>query len=300
MPLRESECYAGKKVGHLTLISRQHVYSETYGWRWEWLCQCDCGRYRKVYTFRLGWKTHYGKRLASVIDCGNHTHEKLVANGHKGVKSPDEVTDSNNRSPFRRLYVKWEDMHRRCENTEVSNYHNYGGRGIKVCDEWQDYEPFKKWALEQGYDPSNKNRNEQTIDRIDVNGNYEPSNCRFADIYVQSNNRTDNHLITIDGVTKTLMEWSREYGISYPTLKSRTDRGITGRDLLAPADKKMNPKNAQVITVNGETYTFLQLSREVGISTTTLRKRYNQGKRDDELIRVTKRCKPRHKKKEVK
>lgn len=190
--MKESECYSGKKIGRLTLISRQRVLTKSFGWRWEWLCQCDCGRYRKVYTFRLGWQNRHGKRVASVIDCGNHTHEKLVANGHKGTKSPDEASDATPKSPFRRLYCKWVDMNKRCYNPNTNNYANYGGRGIAVCDEWREYEPFKQWALEQGYDPTNKNRNEQTIDRIDVNGNYEPSNCRFVDNRVQSNNKRNN------------------------------------------------------------------------------------------------------------
>lgn len=182
--MREADCYSGAKVGRLTLISRKRVSTKQYGNRWEWLCKCDCGKYRKAYTFRLGEK--------DITDCGNHTHEKLVEVGKKGRKSSDEISDTNTRSIYRRLYIKWVDMHKRCENPKSSNYTLYGARGIKVCAEWSQYDSFKKWALEQGYNPYNNDRNEQSLDRIDVNGDYEPNNCRFVNSAIQNGNKRNN------------------------------------------------------------------------------------------------------------
>lgn len=115
-----------------------------------------------------------------------------------------------------RLYKCWAHMKERCYREADSDYKNYGGRGIRVCDEWRnDYLAFKEWALANGYEPS------LTIDRIDYNGNYEPSNCRWATWKEQSNNRRGLHYLTYNGETKTLTEWSEITGISFTTLYMR-------------------------------------------------------------------------------
>jgi hypothetical protein len=97
-------------------------------------------------------------------------------------------------------------------------YHRYGGRGITVCDEWQTFEPFCKWAMSNGYDDC------LTLDRINVNGNYEPSNCRWATPKEQANNRRTNHLLTHDGETHTIKEWAEILGINHRTLVGRINQ----------------------------------------------------------------------------
>ena len=95
-------------------------------------------------------------------------------------------------------------MKRRCYQKQNKRWSKYGGRGIKVCDEWRNnFQAFFDWSLENGY------ADHLTIDRIDMNGHYTPENCRWADKFQQANNRSNNHYITYRGKTKTMMEWSK-------------------------------------------------------------------------------------------
>ena len=117
-----------------------------------------------------------------------------------------------------RLYKTWRDIKERCGNPNIKNY---GGRGIKVCPEWEnDFLVFREWALNNGYS------DDLTIDRIDVNGNYEPSNCRWATNKAQANNRRSNILITYNGETHTISEWSDITGIKYWKIIQRHRRGL--------------------------------------------------------------------------
>ena len=107
-------------------------------------------------------------------------------------------------------------MKTRTTNKNCPEYKNYGGRGIKICDEWlSDFRKFYYWSINNGY------KDELTIDRIDVNGNYEPSNCRWTTQKVQQNNRTNNHNITYNGETHTMKQWAERLGIKYKTLERR-------------------------------------------------------------------------------
>jgi hypothetical protein len=122
---------------------------------------------------------------------------------------------------YPKLYEVWTTMKGRCENPNRQKYKDYGARGIKVCDEWHDAEVFCKWALENGY------KEGLQIDRIDVNGNYEPSNCRWADAKTQANNRRDVKKYTYNGKTLSVSEWAREVGKPRATIEGRLLRGWT-------------------------------------------------------------------------
>lgn len=114
-----------------------------------------------------------------------------------------------------RLYIIWCSMRARCAE---GGHKKYYGRGIKVCDEWQEsFVAFKTWARANGY------TDELTIDRIDNDGNYEPSNCRWATREEQANNRKSNHLLTLGNKTMTIAEWSRETGLPERTIWARLD-----------------------------------------------------------------------------
>lgn len=115
----------------------------------------------------------------------------------------------------RRIHTAWKNMIWRCYNEKHSSYKYYGGRGIKVCKEWQKFKPFYVWTIENGYS------NDLTIDRIDNNGNYEPSNCRWMTSKDQANNRRTNHLITFNGETKTISEWADSLDITHQALVDR-------------------------------------------------------------------------------
>src|SRR5574340_389574 len=107
-----------------------------------------------------------------------------------------------------RLYRIWRGMWNRCINPNDRNYPDYGGRGVSICAAWFDsFAVFRDWAHANGYDDS------LSIDRIDPNGSYEPGNCWWVTMFVQSNNRRNNKLMEIDGVTKTVKVWADELGL---------------------------------------------------------------------------------------
>jgi len=111
-----------------------------------------------------------------------------------------------------RLHRLWCGMRARCNNPDKNMYNNYGGRGIKVCQEWLEFTPFYNWAMANGYSDT------LTIDRKDNDGNYCPENCKWSTNQEQQRNKRNNVLIEIDGITDTLKGWSERIGIPYSTL----------------------------------------------------------------------------------
>lgn len=112
----------------------------------------------------------------------------------------------------RRIYLLWNTMKSRCENPNREKYKDYGARGIRVCDEWQDAKVFCEWALNNGY------KEGLQIDRIDNDGNYEPSNCRFVTLKENTRNRRNTVYLTVNEVAKSASEWSEVTGISSYTI----------------------------------------------------------------------------------
>lgn len=118
-----------------------------------------------------------------------------------------------------KLYGVWKTMHQRCRDKNIKRANSYVNKGIRVCAEWSDYSVFREWAFLNGYKES------LTLDRIDNNGDYKPSNCRWVDYKKQANNKSTNHRLTFNGKTKTLSEWADEIGMSQDTLKRRIYSG---------------------------------------------------------------------------
>lgn len=131
-----------------------------------------------------------------------------------------------------RLHKIWYDMVRRCVNPKCQAYSRYGGRGIKVCSEWLTSENFIAWAHQSGYEP------QLTLDRVDVNGNYSPQNCRWATYKEQGLNKRNNRLITYEGKTQTISEWSKEVGVSVQTLKYRLTTNTDIKKIFSPCDRR--------------------------------------------------------------
>jgi hypothetical protein len=164
-----------------------------------WLCKCDCGNTTIIPTNKL--------TSGKTKSCGCLKKET--------AKPPIVVKHGMSHS---RLYHVWKDMKGRCYRPTSQRYHTHGARGIKVCDEWLLFKPFRKWALSNGYQEN------LTLDRINNDGNYEPTNCRCATMKTQANNRRTNHLLTYRGETHTMKEWAEIIGINYNTLVGRINR----------------------------------------------------------------------------
>ena len=123
-------------------------------------------------------------------------------------------------------YNSWRSMMDRCYRPKNSSYNRYGKRGIKVCDEWHDIQNFEKWVQENPYFEG------ATIERIDVNGDYEPTNCKWATMKEQCNNRSNTLYIEYRGKVHTITEWSEISGINRSTLNNRYCRGDRGDRLF--------------------------------------------------------------------
>lgn len=125
----------------------------------------------------------------------------------------------NKKNDNLRLWNIYHGMKKRCNNPNCARYKDYGGRGITICIEWQDdFDAFADWAKSNGYDET------LTIDRIDVNGNYEPSNCRWVSLKEQSRNMRKTVYAEYKGVKKPLIEWCEELGLVYDTIHDRITR----------------------------------------------------------------------------
>ncbi|MEH7114969.1 hypothetical protein V7124_21805 [Neobacillus niacini] len=177
-----------------------------------------------------------------------------------------------------RLYNTWTQIKQRCTNKNNDRYEEYGGRGIKVCKEWMEsFEVFKEWALKNGY------RNDLSIDRIDVNGDYEPINCKWSTEIEQQRNKRNNHYKTINGETKTVAEWAEISGLPYKTLQRRVYTGCKEEDLLAPVGKIYEHK--YLIEINGVKKTMNAWAKEAELPFSTVKRRYQRGVRGENLLK---------------
>lgn len=183
-----------------------------------WLCKCSCGNertYSGVYlrkAIREGYK----------VSCGCKKSESSARNGRKNK------THGFSTGRTKKLYDVHRQMMRRCYSEDSKDYKNYGGRGIKVCHEWKTLGGFISWAHQNGYRPK------MTIERIDVNDDYRPSNCTWTPNRRQSMNRRITRKFTINGETKTLSEWCQICGVLYTTARGRLRAGKTILESLTP------------------------------------------------------------------
>lgn len=184
----------GERFGRLVVVSRAPdvVPKQT-----RWNCVCDCGNAKVVYATHL--------RSGTTVSCGCYSSEQASkrASTHGSVRHL--------------AYRPWVLMKQRCLNPNATSYAEYGGRGVKICEQWMDFEKFLE---DMGPRPS---KNHQ-IDRMDNGGDYEPKNCRWATRREQQNNRAVTKFVIIDGAKRPLADVAREYGIKRTTLYMRLFR----------------------------------------------------------------------------
>lgn len=199
----------GQRYGRLTAL--YDTGRKTKAGNHYWMCECDCGKRVEVDTGCL--------RIGDTKSCGCYCKDRMSKLNLKHGGRKD------------RLYLVWMDMRRRCNDPKDKNYFRYGGRGIKVDDAFKEYADFKAWAYANGYDDKAKH-GDCTIDRIDVNGNYSPDNCRWVDLVVQANNRRNNAFITYNGKTMTRKQWEDELGFRHGLLANRIRLGWSVERML--------------------------------------------------------------------
>ena len=197
----------GQRFGRLLAIEKVGTANSGHAL---WLCLCDCGNYHTTTSNQLQSGT-------SSCGCLQRERASQSAKSRTGKKICKRYSVGQEHY---RLHQCYKDMFNRCYNQNNKSYKRYGNRGICICDEWlNDFYSFRDWALANGYS------DDLTIDRIDVNGNYEPSNCRWVTVKAQNNNRSNNRIVQYKGETMTLHELSEKYGIDYKTLWGRVNSG---------------------------------------------------------------------------
>lgn len=192
----------GDKFGDLIFIEEDFHEKEVTGFQKyrKAVVQCFCG---KKFITRIS-----GLKNGRVSSCGCKRKDGLL----KRITRHNMSNSSE--------YASWESMKARCMNPKNSFYYNYGGRGIKVCERWMN---FKNFINDMGNKPSK----DYSIDRIDVNGDYCPENCRWSDRYTQDRNRRSNVKFELNGETKILIDIAKEYNLHQQTIRDRISRGMT-------------------------------------------------------------------------
>ena len=242
------EDLTGKKFGMLKVVRFLKPEERFYNGKLKsdrvWECVCECGNKINVATWKL--------KNGNTKSCGCYRKEKLKEN----------QIDATHGKTNTLLYRTWDGMKKRCYNKNANNYENYAGRGIKMCDEWKNnFQAFYTWAINNGY------KKELSIDRIDVDGNYEPSNCRWATAKEQSRNRRDTLYVEYNGEKRTLIEVSEEVGISYGKMYARIfEMGKSLEEAIAMKGYSENKCKRRKEKINGEILTVSEFCDKYGIT----------------------------------
>ena len=240
----------GQKFGKLTVIERAEDYiSPKNGREVQWRCKCDCGRECIVRGHSL--------RNGHTTSCGCAIIEASTKHGMHGT----------------RLYGIYRAMINRCYNKNLVQYHDYGARGIYVCDEWRGengFINFMNWALANGY------TDELTIDRKDNNGPYSPDNCRWVTMVIQANNRRSNVYVEYNGESHTISEWSMITGLNRDLIYDRLYKQNWDVDkaLYTPVSSDRMPN---YITYYGTTMNYSDWEKARGFSSGTISHRLKRG-----------------------
>lgn len=189
---------AGDRFCRLTAVRKIKKHGRPY-----WICECECGEAAEVYQNHL--------RTGHTTSCGCRRRDGSIRRTH-GMKGT-------------RIYAIWKDMRKRCNNPNSKAYKNYGGRGIRVCKEWDDAGVF---YADMGDPPTNKH----TLDRIDNDGDYCAENCRWATRKEQMRNNRRNLVMSLNGVSMCASEWAETLGMSVGNISRRKGLGWTDEQTL--------------------------------------------------------------------
>lgn len=220
--LDELKTHIGERKDHLQILGVKQI-----GRKGRVVVRCDCGKEKYMTLSQF-----YNKDVHSCGCVG-------IPKGKDNPYYKHGMTKT-------RIFNVYRNMINRCYNPKDVSYVNYGARGITVCPEWLGDDGvirFSEWSFENGYD-ENAPRGQCTLDRIESNGNYCPENCRWVSMIVQQNNKRNNNYYTIDGVTKTLSEWCREYNVE--NVQSVWRRIKNGMDVKTALTKPMQKKVSEM------------------------------------------------------
>ena len=172
----------------------------------------------------------------------------------------------------KKLYSTWRGIKTRCYNPNFHAYKYYGGKGVKLCDAWHDFEVFKEWAIENGYEIG------LTFDRINNDADYEPCNIQFITQSEQCRKSCPGRLITHNGETHNITEWAKLYNISANSLRNSLDAGKSFEEAVVY-------HREHFVTLSGETHSVTEWAKITGIPRGTLSNRLRSGKTPEEVLR---------------
>lgn len=235
---------AGQKINKLLVLHKDETRSKKHTY---WICQCDCGNVTSIATAELNRGQKYCNKC---VPKGRPSH---------GLSHLPE-------------FKVWSAMKQRCDNPKSDVYENYGGRGIKYCSRWKDFESF---LADMGQRPS-KN---YTLERKDNNGGYEPGNCVWATRKEQARNFRKNVLLEFNGQKKCISEWAEIYGLRHDTIASRLEKGMSVECAIITPVKK-----PRTIKYEGKEITIAELERRLCFTSGTISHRLKAGYSEEEAV----------------
>lgn len=225
----------GQRYGSLVAI---HQCGKASSGDLKWSFKCDCGKQFDA----NGYYARSGKVTTCQTCAAERSRAASVKHGLTGTVE----------------FSTWTDIQTRCYNQKTKAFSDYGGRGILVCDRW--ISSFENFLSDMGAKPSVNH----SIERNDVNGNYEPGNCRWATKAEQARNKRNTRFIEINGVTKRLQEWAEQAGLAASVIRLRAKCGVSGAALLAPSQR------GGIIEFKGVTDTYAGWGARTGLKASTI------------------------------
>jgi hypothetical protein len=237
----------GETFGYLRVVAGPFIED---GCTW-WMCACDCGNETKVRSNSL--------RAGDTKSCGCY------------ARSQTSIRSKTHGMSKTAIYRTWRCMLSRCYYEKDRCYSIYGGRGITVCDRWR--ESFENFYADMGDKPSSKH----SLDRIDSDGNYCPTNCRWATPTEQANNRRNSLRVCINGISKSLADWAEFYGTKLNTIDTRIARGWSYEEAVCGRPRKPRAHHTNLYFVDGAYLSAKEAAKKYGIAQSTVRERLNRG-----------------------